>query len=241
MTDTTTDAPSRVPTPRTEATDPYCLPQERLTELLTGAPWRRFAVLGDSISEGIGDPSPGYATVPWADRVANSLRSVQPQLGYLNTGRMGATSAQVRATQLDPVTAFGPDLVHITCGANDLWSPDADLTVMRANVGAVFAQVASTGATITTLTFADNFRGPRLRAIRERMMVLNDTVRDVAEEFDAVCIDLWQHPMRLRPNLLSADGIHFSMSGHAVLATEMVRALHSRIARQAPDALSAQP
>ncbi|MGW0040398.1 SGNH/GDSL hydrolase family protein [Rhodococcus sp. NPDC003348] len=236
MTDTLT-----VPAGLTEATDPYCLPQQDLGELLAGAPWRRFAVLGDSIAEGIGDPSPGYATVSWADRVANSLRTAQPDLAYLNTGRMGATSARVLDTQIEPVSDFAPDLVHITCGANDLWSPDADLAAMRANVTTVFDRVAATGAAITTLTFADNFRGPRLQAIRERMIVLNDTMRELAGRYDAVCVDLWQHPMRLRPNLLSADGIHFSMSGHAVLATEMVRALHTRITRQAADALRARP
>ncbi|MFD1811172.1 SGNH/GDSL hydrolase family protein [Rhodococcus gannanensis] len=228
MTTTDTDRPSIL----TEDTDPFCLPAEQLTSLLEGAPWQRYAVLGDSISEGIGDPSPGYTTSPWADRVANTLRTVQPDLAYLNTGRMGATSSRVLDTQLDAVLDYAPDLVHVTCGANDLWSPDADLATTTANLTTLTEKLVATGATVTTLTLADNFRDPRMRAMRERMMRLNDVVRAIAGRYDLVCVEMWEHPIRLREDVLSADAIHFAMSGHAVMASEMVTALHDRLVRE---------
>jgi len=37
-----------------EATDPYCLRDGEAAALLAGHPWRRFAVVGDSVAAGIG-------------------------------------------------------------------------------------------------------------------------------------------------------------------------------------------
>ena len=38
-------------------------------------------------------------------------------------------------------------------------------------------------------------------------------------------IDMWDHPIMKRPDLLSADRIHFAASGQAVMAAEVVRGL----------------
>lgn len=216
---------------RTESTDPMCLGTSEARALLTDAPWSRYAVMGDSIAEGIGDPSPGYASTPWADRVAAALKPTQPDLAYLNTGRMGATSAQVLDEQLQTVLDFGPDLVHITFGANDLWMPDADADAMAHNLETAFGAVHRSGAQISTLALADVFVGRRMQPMRERIAHLNYVTRTLAARYDAVLVDMWEHPLRLRPDLMSADRIHFAMSGHAVLATEVIRALHERAAR----------
>ena len=110
----------------TEESDPFCLSPASAGELLADAPWRRFAVIGDSLSAGVGDPSPGYATMGWADRVADILRRVHPDLAYLNTAEIGVTTARTLATQADRMIAFDPDLIHVPCGANDLFHPEPD-------------------------------------------------------------------------------------------------------------------
>ncbi|MGW6375349.1 SGNH/GDSL hydrolase family protein [Rhodococcus sp. NPDC055112] len=216
---------------RTEATDPMCLEAEEIRILLTDAPWSRFAVMGDSIAKGIGDPSPGYETAAWADRVAAGLKSARPDVSYLNTGRMGATSAEVLDEQLQTVLDFEPDLVHITFGGNDLWLPDADLDAMARNLETAFSAAHRSGAQISTLALADVFVGRRMQPMRDRIAHLNDVTRGLAATYDAILVDLWGHPLRLRPDLMSADRIHFTMSGYAVVASEMVRALHDRLAR----------
>lgn len=43
----------------TEATDPEILSTAEGARMLAGAPWRRFAAFGDSLSLGVGDASPG--------------------------------------------------------------------------------------------------------------------------------------------------------------------------------------
>lgn len=220
-------------TPLTEETDPLLLAPGEAAELLRGAPWQRYAVVGDSIAQGIGDLSPGYLPSGWAERVATALRAENPDLHYLNTGRMGATTAEVRAGQLSHVREFAPDLVHVICGGNDLFSTaEPDYDALRGNLAALFAALAATGAQLCTFTVADVWETPRMAAMavmRDRMAALNTIIREVAAIYDALLVDFWNHPLRSRPELMSADLVHFTTSGHAVVATEMIRALSTLI------------
>ncbi|MFQ6396715.1 SGNH/GDSL hydrolase family protein [Nocardia sp. KC 131] len=223
---------------RTEANDPMVLPPEEAHRLVAGAPWQRYAVLGDSIARGVGDPSPGYARTGWADRVAATLSSSNPALAYLNTGRIGATTAQLRTEQLWQVLDFEPDLVHVNCGGNDLFLPGGNLDDLRTNLDALFGALARSGAQICTFTLADVWEVERMlpmRPMRDRMSALNDIVRELAGRYDAILVEFWDHPVRRRPDLMSADLIHFTTSGYAVVASEMVRALHNHLSARAEE------
>ncbi|MFD4353512.1 SGNH/GDSL hydrolase family protein [Nocardia sp. NPDC058518] len=217
-----------------EADDPLVLAPEQTAALLAGAPWQRFAVLGDSIAAGTGDRSPGYAPTGWADRVAADLTAVNPALAYRNTGRIGATSGQVIDRQLSEILDFAPDLVHVSCGGNDLFTAGGDVDQLHANLSTILTALAATGAQLSIFTMADVWAVERMapmRAMRPRMIALNEVLRAVAAEFDAVLTEFWDHPLRSRPELMSADLIHFTTSGHAVVASEVVRSLAPLIDR----------
>ncbi|MGV9711630.1 SGNH/GDSL hydrolase family protein [Gordonia sp. NPDC003424] len=211
---------------RSEVDDPLVLAPEDARLRLAGAPWQRFAVIGDSIAEGIGDRSPGYADLPWADRVATMLRSVRPNLAYLNTGRTGATTSQVHTEQLSTLADFEPDLVHISCGGNDVFL-GADMDTVEHDLDALCTAVVATGATVSMFTLADAFTG-KFASFRPRFDEFAGIVRRVAHHHDAVLTEFWDHPARLRRNWLSDDRIHLSRAGHAVVASEVARSLAAR-------------
>lgn len=213
------------PTSLTEDSDPYCLGPEQAAALLAEAPWRRFAVIGDSLSAGTGDPSPGYGPLGWSDRVAGVLRRVHPDLAYLNTARIGASTPDVLAAQVDRMIDHRPDLVHVPSGANDLFVREPDFAAIERALWRVYGVAALTGARLTAFTFGRAFVMPRIPDWDERVRTLNAIVRRLAAEHGAVLVDTWDHPVNDRPDLLSADRIHFSTMGQAVLAAEVVRAL----------------
>lgn len=215
----------------TEESDPYCLSPARAAELLAGAPWRRFGVIGDSLSAGTGDPTPGYAALGWADRVADVLRRVRPELAYANLAVVGATTAETLAGQAERLIAFAPDLVHVPCGANDLFAPDPDFPEIEETLARVFSIAAGTGAQVTTFTLGSAFFVSSIPDWRERVRRVNAITRGLAQEHHAVLVDMWDHPVNSRPELLSADRIHWSTSGQAVMAAEVVRALAARLGR----------
>jgi len=214
-----------------ESADPYCLSGEAATDLLRSAPWRRFAVMGDSFAAGVGGPSTGYADVAWPDRVANALRSVQPELELLNTGQTGQRTRQVRQSQLDRVLAFEPDLVNVASGGNDLFAPEPDLDAVEAELEMVYSALREVGAHVFAFTVTNVFDAfPALAAFKARVAALNERTRAVAARHGATLVEMWDHPVRLSPTLMSSDGVHFSMQGHAVLAAEIVRGLARSLA-----------
>jgi lysophospholipase L1-like esterase len=217
-------------TPVTEANDPLCLAPQQAAALLQDAPWRRFAVVGDSLSAGIGDQSPGYSDLGWADRVADALRRGRPELAYENSAVIGATTAQTLQGLEETLARFVPDLLHIPSGANDLVAPVPDYAAIERGLSAVFGLAADTGATVTAFTLGRAYVMPKFGDWRERVLRVNDITRHLAAEHDVVLVDMWAHPVNMRPNLLSADGIHFSTSGQAVMASEIVKGLAERLA-----------
>lgn len=207
-----------------DPSNPYLLTDDTARELFAVVPWRRLAVIGDSTAAGTGDPYPGYETVSWADRLGRWLRAAHPESDYLNTGRMGVTIAEVRAEQLAPLHDFHPDLVIVTCGGNDLFRREADGGTVERDLDELCAIVAETGARLALFTLADAFSGP-LTPLRPRFAAFAESVRRVAAHHDAILTEFWGHPARLRPDWLSADHIHLTMAGQAVVAAELAKSL----------------
>lgn len=216
----------------TETDDPMVLEDTAAAALLVYAPWRRFAVIGDSTAAGTGDSWPGYRDLPWADRVARALTAAHPGTAYLNTGKVGALIAEVRAEQLTALREFAPDLVHVSCGGNDLFRRDADLASVERELDELCELAAATGARLSMFTLADALRGKFL-PLRPLFEGFAQVVRRVAVRHDAILTEFWAHPAAQRTDWLSADQIHLTMAGHAVVATEITENLarHANSAR----------
>ncbi|MGW8399569.1 SGNH/GDSL hydrolase family protein [Streptomyces lydicus] len=217
----------------TEATDPFCLDPADAVALLADAPWGRYAVIGDSLSAGIGDPTPGYQAQGWADRVAGVLRAVRPDLEYLNVSEIGATTAQTLENQARRMAEFSPDLLHVPCGANDLVRRRLDFGEIERTLRQMYDLAKGTGALLTTFTLGRAYVVPVFPDWPERIAAVNEIVRGLASEYDAIVVDMWDHPVNDRGNLLSEDRLHFSTSGQAVMATEVVKKLAGSLGRAA--------
>jgi lysophospholipase L1-like esterase len=139
---------------RTEATDPFCLAQADAVALLAGAPWTRYAVAGDSLSLGTGDPTPGYGEQGWPDRVADVLRAARPELAYFNVAEIGATTTHTLEHQLDRLLDFAPNLLHLPCGANDIVRRHPDFAEIEQTLRRLYESVRETGAVLTTFTLS---------------------------------------------------------------------------------------
>lgn len=220
--------PARTAEHPAEAADPYCLPPGESDRLLRGAPWRRFAVVGDSLAEGLGDPTPGYRIASWADRTAEALRRVVPDLAYLNLGVRGLTAGQVRGGQAETAARFAPDLVAIVCGGNDLLLPGFSPDVLEKELDLLFSRLAAPGTTLFAYALADVAAAvPELRGgpLEGGVAVLNRVTRTVAQRHGAVLVEMYDHPAVGDRDLFSADLVHASARGHAVIAAATVRAL----------------
>ncbi|MGF1426889.1 SGNH/GDSL hydrolase family protein [Kitasatospora sp. LaBMicrA B282] len=228
------DVPSDRPTPAGEADDPYCLTEGEAARLLTGHPWRRFAVLGDSVAEGLGEPTPGYPPQPWAERIAVELRLLAPDMRYFNLGWRNTPAAAVRAGQLPEALAFRPDLALVACGGFDALRSGYDAEAVTAELRAIVAALREQGAQVLTVGMFDGSRSPLVpeqyrEPLRERLHSLSARTAEVAAELGALHFDLTAHPASDRRDVYSSDGRHGSGRSHAIAAAAAVRRLGAHL------------
>ena len=189
-----------------------------------------FAALGDSFTAGNGcDPRER-----WPDLIADGLRASNPGLRYLNLARDGATSDEVRG-QVEGAIEFGPDLVTIICGANDvILSPRPDILAFQVRFSSMLDRLmdARPGATVLTSTYPEQWQlkgvGPRTRSrMQTGMAGLNEAIRSVAASRAVPCLDVVDHPAIQDPSNYQADGLHPSAAGHRQAANELRKAIES--------------
>ncbi len=113
-------------------------------------PFLRYVAIGDSLTEGIGDPEPTGGHRGWADRLAEILTEGQPRLGHAHLAVRGKTSGQIRTGQLGPALALEPDLVTVMAGMNDVVRPRYDAWSVAANIEEMFARLTASGARVAT-------------------------------------------------------------------------------------------
>ncbi len=211
-----------------EDADPYCISDAEADLLLASASWRRLVVLGDSLAEGVGDSSPGYRSSPWAERLRDALSRSRPDAAFLNLARRGKRAAEVRTEQLDQALNFQPDLAGVICGGNDLLVEPFDVDQVAAEFDAVVSSLRSAGADVITWTLQDITRawpalleGPLLG----RLVALNEAVRTVSQRRGAILVEQWPSAYCAEKDLYSADLMHSSMRGHAVVASATITRL----------------
>ncbi|HEU4425644.1 MAG TPA: SGNH/GDSL hydrolase family protein [Pilimelia sp.] len=213
-----------------EAADPYCLRVGEAAALLRGHPWHRFAVLGDSVAQGIGDPVEGYLELSWVDRIAAELRTSRPDLAYLNLGRRDATAAQVAAEQLAAALDFAPDLAIVACGGNDALRPDYRPAEVDRELTAIVRALQSCGADVVTVSMLVLPHYPAIPVplrprVTGRLRLLAEHTAAAAAGLDSLHVYLVEHPVCEAPDIYSADGIHGNVRTHAVAAAETIRRL----------------
>jgi lysophospholipase L1-like esterase len=190
-------------------------------------PWTRYVAMGDSFTEGIGDPEPsspgGYRG--WADRVAEELSRTKPDFAYANLAVRGRLLQQIVDQQLAPCLALKPDLVTLSAGGNDLIRPGGDPDALAEKLDSVVQLLAAGGATVVLFNGPDTGSSV-LGRIRSKVAIYNENLRTVAARHDAVIADMWSLRQLSDPQMWDADRRHFSPLGHHTIAAMVLDALN---------------
>ncbi|WP_327004817.1 SGNH/GDSL hydrolase family protein [Dactylosporangium sp. NBC_01737] len=220
-----------------ETSDPFCLAAGEAQALLEGHPWHRFAILGDSVAEGLTEPVDGYHPLAFPDRLRVELARHRPGLAHRNLGRRNLRAAEVLATQLDPALAFRPDLALVVCGANDAMRPgyESRADAVDATLTALIRPLQDAGARVVTVSLFVMPHYPSMPAwlgpaFSRRMTLLGRRTAALAETLGTVHVDLATHPAIATGDVLTgADGLHGNARSHAIAAAEMIRRLSREI------------
>ena len=189
--------------------------------------FRRYVALGDSFTEGVGDPDPARPNGlrGWADRVAEQLTTHADDLGYANLAIRGRKLDAILAEQLSPALALRPDLVTIHGGGNDVLRPRVDLDALAAAYNDAVGQLSATGARVAMFTIWDPGTRGIYAAVRGRMAIFNEWVREIAERHGATVVDMWRMRDVDHAQVFDGDRMHLNAAGHHRMAIEVLDAL----------------
>lgn len=186
--------------------------------------------LGDSLTEGVGDPLPDGSLRGWADRLAHGLAQLAEDFEYLNLARRSLRTYEIRADQLPRALELKPDLSSALVGMNDLIRSDFDPDLFRVDLDSIVGELTRAGATVLMATFPDVSRflpvPKRVRQpISERLEAASDAVRSVANDYPTILVDVWQLPDAQSRSIVSVDCMHPNERGHLLLARAFANAL----------------
>lgn len=199
--------------------------------------WSTYVALGDSLTAGTGDAGRDGRRIGWAQRLADVLSvRTAARCQLTNLAVDGATVAQVLSEQLPAAAAARPDLLSVTVGMNDIRARGFDELSFKAGLGQLLEALAATEATVLTCTLPDITAimtlSPEMADIaRERMRLASDIIREQAESYGAVCLDVWSLPGITDPEMYGPDRVHPNSRGHQLMAAAFADKLAPRWSR----------
>ncbi|WP_136612194.1 SGNH/GDSL hydrolase family protein [Sinomonas albida] len=185
---------------------------------------RRYVALGDSFTEGVGDPHPGLpnGVRGWADRVAEKLAKNQKGWEYANLAVRSKRLRQIIDDQLEPAIALEPTLVTLYAGGNDILDVGTDMDRLLEEYSGLVGRLAETEATLVLFTGYDIKVNPLLEPLRRRNWQYNARVRELAREHGAVLVDYWCFDEYNDKRMWDSDRLHMSTAGHKFLARQVL-------------------
>lgn len=190
-------------------------------------PWSRYVAIGDSFTEGIGDPEPNApgGSRGWADRVAEVLAAGNEHFRYANLAVRGKLIQQIMDEQIEPAIQLRPDLITISAGGNDVIRPGTDPDEIAAKFETTIERLAADRATIVVFTGVDVGFSPVFRSIRGKVAIYNENIRSVAAKYDCVVADQWALTEIQDQRMWAPDRLHLNAIGHHTVARMVLAAL----------------
>ncbi|MCX3060097.1 SGNH/GDSL hydrolase family protein [Streptomyces beihaiensis] len=183
----------------------------------------RFAALGDSLTEGIGDPAEGGGLRGWAAILADCLAPVEVPVEFRNFAASGARTADVLKEQLPQALAFAPHLASVVVGVNDTLRRSYDIRAVAARLDTTYEAFAARGTLLLTACLPDpgamlGLPGALARPLARRQRAVNTVVHALSERHGALHLHMAEDAWVADRRLWSADRLHPGERGHRLLA-----------------------
>src|SRR5690554_3081161 len=190
----------------------------------------RFAAIGDSFTEGVGDELDDGSVRGWADLVAAGLGQATPGgIEYVNVAIRGRLIKPIVEDQLEVVLALDPlpTLVTFNGGGNDMMRPGFGVDRVMEYATRVADRCAEAGVELLVLSGGDpSNKLPRGSTIRKRGdEFLAATHEFVATRPELRLVDNWSDPELRREPYWSPDRLHLGPLGHARVAARVLTEL----------------
>ena len=188
-----------------------------------------FAALGDSITLGLGDPTPAGGWRGWAVFLAEGLPAGQLH----NLATTGAKATDLERTQLPRALELRPDVASVVVGINDTLRQGFDPARIQAALSHVIGSLSAAGAVALTMRLPDPGRmlgmpAALARPLGQRIHMLNEVMDQLAAQFGTLHFDAAEDSQVYERCMWSVDRLHPSERGHRHIAC----CFHDQLAAQ---------
>lgn len=182
----------------------------------------RFAALGDSLTEGVGDRVDG-AWRGWAVLLAQGLGEPGRPAEFRNFAVSGALALDVHERQTPEALGYAPDLASVIVGVNDTLRHTFDIHDLAVRLDEVCAALSETGTRLLTACLPDPgtmlaLPGPLARPLARRQRTVNAVVHALSERYGAVHLHIADAGWVEDRSMWSADRLHPGERGHRMIA-----------------------
>lgn len=187
----------------------------------------RFAALGDSFTEGVGDELPDGYVRGWADLFAEGIaRSTGAPVDYANFAIRGRLLGPIIDEQLEPAIALRPTLVSFAGGGNDMLRPNVDVATLVKQTERTLHAFLDIGAEPFMLS-SGNFTQwvPLGERIQERGDEFVAAARALAEKLGIPYVNNWADPELAKRQYWAEDRLHLGPGGHRRVAANALAEL----------------
>lgn len=197
-----------------------------------------YTAIGDSFTEGVGDPGPDGTYVGWADRFAVLLADQLPVIDeatssdsphgnfrYANLAVRGRLLDQIVEEQVPRAKELAPDLVSFCAGGNDIIRPGTDPDDLAERFERAVAELTDAVGTVMVTTGFDTRGVPVLRHMRGKIATYNVHLRAIADRYHCPVLDLWSLRSIQDRRAWDNDRLHLSAEGHTRVALRAAQVL----------------
>ncbi|WP_371672830.1 SGNH/GDSL hydrolase family protein [Streptomyces sp. NBC_00289] len=186
----------------------------------------RFVALGDSLTEGVGDPV-GDGWRGWAALLADGLTATAGEseraVVFTNLAVSGSQTRDVLDRQLPAALALRPDVVSVVIGVNDTLRCTFDIRAVAARLDTVYAACTGLGAVLLTACLPDpgaalGLPGALAHPLARRQRAVNAVVHALSDRYGAVHLHASEGAWITDRAMWSADRLHPGERGHRQLA-----------------------
>ncbi|RSN85014.1 lipolytic enzyme [Streptomyces sp. WAC 05379] len=190
----------------------------------------RYVALGDSLTEGVGDPA-GNGWRGWAALLAGGLS--EPSAEFTNLAVSGAQTRDVLETQLPAALELRPDVASVLVGVNDTLRSTFDIEKIAQRLDKVYESFTRQGTAVLTACLPDpgtmlGLPGVLGNPLARRQRAVNTVVHTLSERYGAVHLHAVDDPWIMDRAMWSSDRLHPGERGHRQIALRFHAMLRHR-------------
>ena len=193
-------------------------------------PWKHYVAIGDSFTEGIGDPVDGFQSIGCMERLAQILKKSNPDFQFTNLAKRGLMISEIRQGQLVQALKLKPDFVSIVAGANDIMkgrfvAQDFENELRELYEPTVNSRALVSSVNIPFFPFIKTLDEPIQKRLNRQIEKANSIFKSLADEYKIILMDANALADAFDENDWSADKTHLNARGYFKSTDKIIQTL----------------